>query len=916
MSIKIVIQDAAVLATNLEKLERILGPLSTGFTNLHGSLDGLGRRLTSAGTGFEAIINGTKGFGASIKRISDNVKPMSKALGDMAKAASDKRMDAIEKMANNINKLARSYERLAKARSGMAKTSIAFNRLVGGQTQLNQQLRSVMRLERDLSAHKERIDKREAREREKEEAEKKKRERPRGLFGLGRFAAFRGGATALGWIGHASGRLVRMTGLLFRAGYIADLYIRRIGQAIMTFIVRPIQKVTAAIADAGDKFRVFFAISSAKLGRIAMTSLTRDLFDVANQLGSDFTSLMENFQVLIKNPTIQDSLRDSMGRINKEALKELMMMMRAIEVAEPDLAARFPIMFPNIMGGNRRSFANALEMSVEDAPVIMRKVMQQAIDDATSPEMKAYYQKRLDSLPTIEDWHAGNERRLRFTTEALFTSIPRSVFDEIAKNFNSQINKIKNAFFMMFVELGNSGAYAKIVGVITKLADTLVYAVSSDMFDGLYADATKFFGWLSGELDKFVRTMFDKFDPAKNFIENVLGILSSIIEGTGNFLTNLSSKFNEVSNDAGGVPGLISFLVDIAGRILKNIDWFGDIFRVIVGILEELVHLFGLIFQVFAYYGSSVGTLASADAEFMGAKRAHILAEKEVKEFGKKLSDNLAKGIQPTQQESNRFTQLQLREQEAKAKREKTYKEFTDAAWNASPYGMIAPRGDKKGVFGILGDYAEGAHKRAISNNDIFSALDRLSSNNYSANTGGFEKFLNTLFSSSPKTSDPVTPDMLLNRMFATIGARQADAQHYNRAVVPTLQGTQRGKRIDPVVTQTVDEHGVIWFKLELVEKIVTSDGSEFNVGSPVEAMRVNYADFAEMSHHYTNNPSSFDDMAAMKGAGSRPYLDSMLRSGSNMYYGTTYMQQKALAERLAEENKPKLKVTATNANK
>jgi hypothetical protein len=895
--IKIVIEDAGRLADNLTKLEKSLGPITGQFERLTSATPGLGARLGQIGRGLGTIQENSRNFAAVAKRIADSGKPISEGLERIAKAVTDRRMDALTKLARNIKKLANSYEALNKAKSNFSKTGLSFNRLVGGSGQVAQQLTAMKRLEAQMEKQARR---QEAYIKRQEEAQEKKAKRQAGggFFGPGR--ALTAVAGALHGPMRVMHKITAFAGFLFRAGYIADLYIRRIAQAINALIIRPLRKVIELITTIGDKFRVFEAISRAKLGSIALNSLAKDLFNVANSLGSAYESVIENFQVLIKNPTIQDALRDSMGRIRKDVLKEMMMMLRAIEVAEPDLAMRFPIMFPNIMGGDRRSFANALEMSVQDAPVIMRKVMQQAIDDAPTEELKKQFRELFNDLPTLEDWAAGGERRLKFVFESVMTSVPRSVFDIISKTFEAQINKIKNSLFMFFLELGNSGAYAKILDSITEVANFINDMVSSDYLKGLYAEVTKFFTWLDTEAEKFIKGVFSGFDPKKSFINNIIEGIQNAIKYAGEFLENFTKELKAQAGE-GGLIGLLSKFLGFASFMMRNIGIITDILNVILGVVQELLALISPIALYLSGVISNVVDTAKAvdDLPFsiwrvIESRWAAVNLMRRSKFYGI-----------PAEEKAKLRSAGLARQEEARDEWKKAKGYVKTILAFLPKNAAIADRSLKL--------HLDNTEKRTISDNyhftDSWRNLMKAAAGDYSAyEKGGTEGFTNLVTrvtdSLANKQDTPISGDELATKFLQNFGQNIAKMEHLNNNIVPTMGGAIGGFYSRPVVSEFTNKEGELIIKITAENVQVNRFGNRQVTSTDVIA-ELSQSDLANLSDAITSDPSKYTGLSATKDPGTLRVVSALIQRNNQLQ-----QQQRQLEDITTQQIRPAAEIS------
>lgn len=100
-----------------------------------------------------------------------------------------------------------------------------------------------------------------------------------------------------------------------------------------------------------------------KMGKVASDAAMK----AGNALGIAFEEVAGTLNMFLNNPELKTMITSNLEKGSTKIVGDLAMMLKQIQMTQPDIAARLGIMLPNILGGSVQSFKAGFEVTPEQA---------------------------------------------------------------------------------------------------------------------------------------------------------------------------------------------------------------------------------------------------------------------------------------------------------------------------------------------------------------------------------------------------------------------------------------------------------------------------------------------------------------------------------------------------------------------
>jgi len=304
--------------------------------------------------------------------------------------------------------------------------------------------------------------------------------------------------------------------------------------------------------------------------------------DASRSTGIALDEIIGTTNIFLNNPELRKMIEKRLKDGDGSVVKDLAVMMKQIQVTNPDIAARIGIMLPNILGGSAQSFKFGFEVSPEQAETAI----------------KNYFGGKLPAGVSAAGFRSGEGMKpFQFVQSYLDTLMPRDTVSKMAYMASAQVGVlggsgralISKAMGAEEENLGVVGAVGKSLGAVS---DVILNILKSEGMDKIAERVAETAGrW--GEI-------------ASQMITNVLNPLTEAANGQKTW----GEAFSDVRDKLLGISEILGVIAAGFFETINNL--LGqDLVKSLKSVFDLAVSFFGLGLRVMTDFAKVVARIAT-----------------------------------------------------------------------------------------------------------------------------------------------------------------------------------------------------------------------------------------------------------------------------------------------------------------
>lgn len=371
------------------------------------------------------------------------------------------------------------------------------------------------------------------------------------------------------------GMMTKITAISYFASYLIGNFARRISS-----LLKPIKLIAQAVGKSTEQYEKQFEVLRSRFGQ-ASSSIISEAIKVGDSLGANVRDVLEEIITITNSQAARQALIDPLGRVDVDKMRDIVRMIQSIKMTQPDIAARFGQMVPNILQGDSRSFSFGFETTPQAAEESYRTALltkreetenklaelRESKQTELNKKLIALEEKRLQKIKekqqnvvTAGEFAQGGESALRFTQQTAELFVDEESFEVLAKQASASFRRIQGAFYVMMADLGSSGPYRLVADRIEVLADMFSKVADSEAMMEAGKALSEYLGGIFARFDGAFTGLFDGIKDDMTFEEKLEILKKNAGETLGEIKAILGDVFTDISNTVLGEEATESIL--------------------------------------------------------------------------------------------------------------------------------------------------------------------------------------------------------------------------------------------------------------------------------------------------------------------------------------------------------------------